>query len=238
MDKFRQFYTENRERLFGYLLRKSGNVSLAADLAQESFTRYLERYRNHELSVALLFTIGRNIFYDHVRRQPRQIALAESPPDLADDQERLYIVREESRRVLAALQEPMIELLKHQPEFSIDRLQFRNQHGEALLTGALKLDGAKPEDFANPMLLMGKVNMQADLKLPAAMAVSFMTAGKPAAEEDEAQAAARTNMALQQVDAFVAQGYLERQGELVQARFALSKGAMTLNDKPFGPGAH
>ena len=31
----------------------------------------------------------------------------------------------------------MIELLKHQPEFSIDRLQFRNQHGEALLTGAL-----------------------------------------------------------------------------------------------------
>ena len=105
MEKFRQFYTENRERLFGYLLRKSGNVSLAADLAQESFTRYLERYRNHELSVALLFTIGRNIFYDHVRRQPRQIALAESPPDLADDQERLYIVREESRRVLAALQE-------------------------------------------------------------------------------------------------------------------------------------
>ena len=105
MDKFRQFYTENRERLFGYLLRKSGNVSLAADLAQESFTRYLVQYRNHELSVALLFTIGRNIFYDHVRRQPRQIALAESPPDLADDQERLYIVREESRRVLAALQE-------------------------------------------------------------------------------------------------------------------------------------
>lgn len=143
-----------------------------------------------------------------------------------------------SRVMLAALQEPMIELLKHQPEFSIDRLQFRNQHGEALLTGALKLDGAKPEDFANPMLLMGKVNMQADLKLPAAMAVSFMTAGKPATEEDEAQAAARTDMALQQVDAFVAQGYLERQGELVRARFALSKGAMTLNDKPFGPGAH
>jgi RNA polymerase sigma-70 factor (ECF subfamily) len=105
MEKFRQFYTENREKLFGYLLRKSGSVHLAADLAQESFTRYLERYRNHDLSAALLFTIARNSFYDHVRRQHPQVALEELPPDMADDQERLYIIREESRHVLDALQQ-------------------------------------------------------------------------------------------------------------------------------------
>jgi len=105
MDKFRQFYTENREKLYGYLLRKSGSVHLAADLAQESFTRYLERYRNHDLSTALLFTIGRNIFYDHVRKQHQEVGLEDLPPNMADDQERLYIVREESRQVLNALQQ-------------------------------------------------------------------------------------------------------------------------------------
>ena len=105
MEKFRQFYTDNRERLFGYLLRKSGNHYLAADLAQETFTRYLERYRNHELSIPLLFTIGRNSFYDHIRRQPKLPALKEPPPETTSDQERLYIVREESRQVLDALQQ-------------------------------------------------------------------------------------------------------------------------------------
>lgn len=105
MEKFRQFYNENREKLFGYLLRKSGNHSLAADLAQETFTRYLERYRNHELSIPLLFTIGRNRFYDYIRRQPKQVALEGLSPKVANDQERLYIVREESRRVLDAIQQ-------------------------------------------------------------------------------------------------------------------------------------
>lgn len=67
MHKFRQFYIDNGDKLFGYLLRKSGNTHLAADLVQETFTRYLERYRNREQSPALLFTIGRNLFYDQMR---------------------------------------------------------------------------------------------------------------------------------------------------------------------------
>jgi RNA polymerase sigma-70 factor (ECF subfamily) len=105
MDAFRKFYTDNGARLLGYLLRKSGNYHLAADLVQETFARYLERYRNRELSVALLFTIGRNIFYDHVRRQRDCVALDESFPSPVDDQEHLYLVKEEMRRVLAAMRQ-------------------------------------------------------------------------------------------------------------------------------------
>lgn len=106
MKAFRVFYLENRERLFGYLLRKSGSVHLAADLVQDAFTRYLSQYRTRELNVALLFTIARNTFYDHMRQQRRQVELAECSPDLAtDDQEHQYIVREESRLVLAAMQQ-------------------------------------------------------------------------------------------------------------------------------------
>lgn len=105
MDAFRTFYEENRERLFGYLLRKSGNSHLAADLVQESFARYLERYRSQELSAALLFTIARNIFYDHVRNQDKTtLAGEEGATDPHLGQEHLCIVREEARLVLAALQ--------------------------------------------------------------------------------------------------------------------------------------
>jgi RNA polymerase sigma-70 factor (ECF subfamily) len=84
-------------------MRKSGNYHLAADLVQEAFARYFERYRDRELSVALLFTIGRNVFYDHVRRQRECVALDESFSTLADDQEQLYIIKEDMQRLLDAM---------------------------------------------------------------------------------------------------------------------------------------
>ena len=106
MTAFRTLYIENGEQLFAYLLRKSGNAALAADLVQETFTRYLSQYRNRELSVALLYTIARNSFYDHVRKERPQ-ADPEELDTLAStiDQERLYMVREESRLVLDAMQQ-------------------------------------------------------------------------------------------------------------------------------------
>lgn len=106
MNSFRQFYSDNRDKLFGYLLRKSGSVHLAADLVQEAFTRYLERYRNQTGNVPLLFTIARNGFYDHVREAARHkdAASESSMMGMAADEERLYLVKEESKRVLAAIQ--------------------------------------------------------------------------------------------------------------------------------------
>ena len=104
MDKFRIFYIENGGRLFSYLLRKCRAPHLANDLVQESFTRYLEKYRNRELTRALLFTIGRNLFYDHMRQQGKNISLEIEPIEPSDNQENAYIVREDSARVLAAMQ--------------------------------------------------------------------------------------------------------------------------------------
>lgn len=104
MDTFRQFYTANKEQLFGYLVRKSGNTVLAGDLVQESFTRYLEQYRHRELSVALLFTIGRNLLYDQLRRQRPNVEFSESVVAAGGDEEQKYIQREDSHTVLHALQ--------------------------------------------------------------------------------------------------------------------------------------
>lgn len=103
MHRFRQFYIDNGEKLFGYLLRKSGNTYLAADLVQETFTRYLERYRNHKQSPALLFTIGRNLFYDQMRFLKRFSPEEEISQDSVEGQEEKYIAKEESNRILAAM---------------------------------------------------------------------------------------------------------------------------------------
>lgn len=105
MNRFKHFYTDNRDKLFGYLLRKSGSVPLAADLAQESFTRYFERYRTQKESPALLFTIGRNLFYDHVRQQPIFVEHKEEIGQVSVmGQEEIYIAKEESAVILEALQ--------------------------------------------------------------------------------------------------------------------------------------
>lgn len=104
MHRFRKFYIDNRDKLFGYLLRRSGNRHLAADLVQETFTRYLERYRNHEQSPALLYTIGRNLFYDEMRHNNRLVPGEEIGQVTVADQEEAYIAKEESSKIFAAME--------------------------------------------------------------------------------------------------------------------------------------
>ncbi|MDD2463605.1 MAG: RNA polymerase sigma factor [Desulfobulbus sp.] len=105
METFHQFYTANKEKLFGYLVRKSGNGALACDLVQESFTRYMEQYRHREKSLALLFTIGRNLLNDHMRQNRRNVEISESTIAGSGDEEQKYIQREESQLVLSGLQQ-------------------------------------------------------------------------------------------------------------------------------------
>lgn len=105
MDVFRSFYNDHKDRLFSYLLRKSGNYHLAADIMQESFTRYLERYNDREHNPALLFTIGRNLLFDHIRKARPDIAYEEEKHGAVADQEHIYQVQQELKEVLAALQQ-------------------------------------------------------------------------------------------------------------------------------------
>lgn len=107
MEKFRQFYTAHRDSLFGYLVRRSGNPALAADLVQESFTRYLEQYRDREPpSPALLFTIGRNLLHDQMRKNRANRELIDDTPDtVRGDEEQAYIQREQARNVFSALRQ-------------------------------------------------------------------------------------------------------------------------------------
>ena len=101
---FRKFYKLNKDRLFGYFLRVTGDYHLSADLMQDSFTRYLERYKDEEASVSLLFTIGRNLLFDNFRRKDTHQSYEEGRHGSSLDQEGVLLVREEYRRVLSAMQ--------------------------------------------------------------------------------------------------------------------------------------
>lgn len=104
MNEFRNFYNDHKDRLFGYLLRKSGNYQVAADIMQESFTRYLERYNDKENSPALLFTIGRNLLLDHIRKNRSTVPYDDEEHGQSIDQEHVYQIHEEAKHVLSALQ--------------------------------------------------------------------------------------------------------------------------------------
>lgn len=105
MENFREFYSENKDRLFGYFLRMTGNYHLSADLMQDSFTRYFERYMDRDASVSLLFTIGRNLLFDNFRRKDTSQSYEEGKLSADLDHEKQFLIREEYRQVLSAMQQ-------------------------------------------------------------------------------------------------------------------------------------
>ncbi len=106
MKRFRFFYNEYRERLFAYLLKMTGDYHLSADIMQESFTRYMERYKNRSHSASLLFAIGRNLVIDHARRRNTRASYGDFTLNSPQaDQEQALMVRERYRQVLAGMQQ-------------------------------------------------------------------------------------------------------------------------------------
>ncbi|MEW6674279.1 MAG: RNA polymerase sigma factor [Thermodesulfobacteriota bacterium] len=105
MDKLGVFYQRHREKLFYYLMRMTGDYYLSGDIMQESFTRLLKHYGPEVQDVPLLYKIARNAVLDHIRKNSRMSGLEEDEcRDCSVDFERLLMVREEYRKVLAAMQ--------------------------------------------------------------------------------------------------------------------------------------
>lgn len=97
-------FEENKDRLFAYLIRMTGDFDLAGDILQESFTRYMEHYAGNENSPSLLYTIARNALIDHRRKHRRTMELDTEEKDPAGDLERTLFIRENYRRVMRGLE--------------------------------------------------------------------------------------------------------------------------------------
>jgi len=105
MDRYREFYIQHKDQLFGYLMRMTGDYYLAGDLMQESFMRHMEHYGDQEPRKTLLYTIARNAFFDHHRKAKRNVQINDNHQGRSSDGEHTVLVRSEYREVLAAMKE-------------------------------------------------------------------------------------------------------------------------------------
>ena len=86
-----------------YLIRRSGDYHLGCDIMQESFIRLYEKYTAENHTPQLLYTIGRNLVLDSLRKRKWDPSSLEDDNQPADSQEHDFMVRDEDRRVLAAM---------------------------------------------------------------------------------------------------------------------------------------
>ena len=86
-----------------YLIRRSGDYHLGCDIMQESFIRLYEKYTTENHTPQLLYTIGRNLVLDSLRKRKWNPSSLEDDDQPADSQERYLMVRDEYHRVLAAM---------------------------------------------------------------------------------------------------------------------------------------
>ena len=86
-------------------MRRTGDYYLSGDILQESFTRYLEKYGKEGPNTALLYTIARNAVVDGLRKQGRDMQLFDEQEHPQHNPETHMTVREDYRRVLAAMRE-------------------------------------------------------------------------------------------------------------------------------------
>ena len=105
MTNFRAFYKNHQDGLFAYLMRRTGDYYLSGDILQESFTRYLEKYGEEGQNPTLLYTIAKNAVVDGHRRQGRDTVMFDEQDHARHNPESHMMVREDYRRVLAAMQE-------------------------------------------------------------------------------------------------------------------------------------
>ena len=104
VETFRTFFRTQRKKLFGYLMRLTGNYQLASDFMQESFVRYLEHYGPQTQNVSLLFTIARNLVWDNARKKTDNKEMENDIEDVTFNPEEQLLVRESYRNVLSAMQ--------------------------------------------------------------------------------------------------------------------------------------
>lgn len=75
MDDFLKLYGDISNRLYKYILKMSGDVTITEDIIQETFYRSMEHMIvcKKELKQSWFFTVARNLYFDHTRSQKKYI---------------------------------------------------------------------------------------------------------------------------------------------------------------------
>ena len=103
MENFQDFYKKQKDKLFSYLMRVTGDYHLSMDIMQESFLRCLDKYKDKTVNNSLLYTIARNVFIDFSRRDKRKSDLEDDIVDRNADLEHDFQVKQEYKKVITAM---------------------------------------------------------------------------------------------------------------------------------------
>lgn len=98
--EFKHFYTNNFPIVRTFLFSKCGDLELAEDLAQEAFVRLWNNKHKVEAEKAkpFLFTVGNNLFLDHVRHHKVKNNYSNSFTIQQDNSDPQYIIEMEEFR--------------------------------------------------------------------------------------------------------------------------------------------
>jgi uncharacterized protein YdgA (DUF945 family)/cytochrome c551/c552 len=128
--------------------------------------------------------------------------------------------------VIAATASLNQELLKHDPEFRIDRLSFTRPEGESILSALFKIRDAQPSDFSNPMALLAKFYISVDIKIPEQF-ISELTQNKFASVSQPGGGFDK------ELARMVTEGYVSREDGYIKTRFEFHDGKVWLNSKQY-----
>lgn len=114
MHRIKKLYELNKEAIFRYFLRMTGNWEEAGELTQETFYQVclsLYRFRQESSLKTWLFSIARNVYLKHLREVSRHksqpwednLPFAEMSILDSDSPEEILILKEERERILEAL---------------------------------------------------------------------------------------------------------------------------------------
>ena len=116
--------------------------------------------------------------------------------------------------MITPMQKHGIALLRHEPEFVIDRIGLVTAEGEGVIKGVVRLSGVTEADLAQgAMALVGKIMARIDIEIAQKLL------------EKIPNGATSAGMA-------VDQGFAKREGENLVSRIEFSKGELTVNGKP------
>jgi uncharacterized protein YdgA (DUF945 family) len=182
------------------------------------FTDVSVRMGTGELKAKELADIGvtlKEVHYDIGIRHLHAATIAKMTADMkAMYTKPLTDITNIDQVIFANFKETGSELLKHDPEFSIDRIGIVTPEGDGFIKGLVKLKGATADDFApGSMSLIGKIDADITIDLSEKMIQKFPNGSTGAG-------------------AMVDAGYAKRTGDRLICKIIFSKGQLTVNGKP------
>lgn len=109
MTEFEKLFNDNRDFIFKYLVKLTGNASLAEELTQETFFRAYINYaslRNKEKASVWLFQIAKNTYYAWYNEHKKLEPVEETAPYVASESiEDAFVRKELSQQALKCLHE-------------------------------------------------------------------------------------------------------------------------------------